>query len=361
MGRSLGRVGLALSAALLTAATPGAPVLPRYPVVRAERLLAFPADHGAHPDYRTEWWYVTGWLRTEDGRDLGFQITFFRSRLAVDQRNPSVFAPRQILFAHAGLSDPALGRLLHDGRIARQGLGLAQASTTDADIVIDDWRLRRGPDNRIAARAHGRDFALDLAFAPTQSVLLQGDKGFSRKGPLRSQASHYYSLPHLAVSGSVTEGRRRVTVSGQAWMDHEWSSTLLDPKAVGWDWVALNLDDGGALTAFKVRDAAGAAIWSGGILRAADGSVTRFGPADVRFTTERIWRSPRTGGRYPVQREVVVRTPAGERRWRLTPLFEDQELDSRATGGPVYWEGAVRTPQGRGYLELTGYVAPLRL
>ena len=357
----LTRVGLALSAALLIAAAPAGPVLPRYPVVRADRPLVFPTDHGAHPDYRTEWWYVTGWLRTEDGRDLGFQVTFFRSRLAVDQRNPSAFAPRQILFAHAGLSDPNVGRMLHDGRIARQGLGLAQASTTDADIAIDDWRLRRGLDNRIAARAHGRDFALDLTFAPTQPILLQGDNGFSRKGPLKTQASHYYSLPHLAVSGSVTEGRKRLKVSGEAWMDHEWSSTLLDPSAVGWDWVALNLDDGGALTAFKVRDARGAAIWSGGILRAPDGSVSQLGPADVSFTTERVWRSPRTGGRYPVQREVVVRTPAGDRRWRLTPLFDDQELDSRATGGPIYWEGAVRTPQGRGYLELTGYVAPLSL
>jgi predicted secreted hydrolase len=110
-----------------------------------------------------------------------------------------------------------------------------------------------------------------------------------------------------------------------------------------------------------VRTAAGQPIWAGGSFRAANGVTTPLGPADVRFRTERVWRSPRTGGRYPVEREVAVRTPAGERRWRLTPLFDDQELDSRRTGGPVYWEGAVRTPGGRGYLELTGYVAPLRM
>ena len=144
-------------------------------------------------------------------------------------------------------------------------------------------------------------------------------------------------------------------------MDHEWSSTLLDPSAVGWDWVALNLDDGGALTAFAVRDAAGRAVWAGGSLRAANGATTPLGPGDVSFSTNRIWRSPRTGGRYPVAREIAIRTPAGSRRFRLTPLFDDQELDSRATGGPIYWEGAVRTPGGRGYLELTGYVAPLKL
>ncbi|MDO8802113.1 carotenoid 1,2-hydratase [Phenylobacterium sp.] len=352
---------LALLTWLLTAAAPGKPVLPVFPEVRAGQPLTFPADHGSHPDYRTEWWYVTGWLKTEDGRDLGFQVTFFRSRLSVDQRNPSAFAPKQILFAHAGLSDPKVGKLLHDGRMARQGLGLAEAATTDADIVIDDWRLKGGADGRFVAKAAGADFTLDLAFTPSQPVLLQGDRGFSRKGPLPAQASHYYSLPHLRVSGSVLQGRRRVKVTGEAWLDHEWSSTLLDPKAVGWDWVGLNLDDGGALTAFRVRDADGNALWAGGSLRAQDGATVPLGPKDVTFTTERIWRSPRTGGRYPVQRELIVRTPGGERRWRLTPLFDDQELDSRRTGGPVYWEGAVRAPGARGYLELTGYVSPLKM
>lgn len=361
MARTLKLASLALLAWMLTAAAPGKPLLPVFPEVRAGQTLSFPADHGAHPDYRTEWWYVTGWLKTEDGRDLGFQVTFFRSRLSVDQRNPSAFAPKQILFAHAGLSDPKVGKLLHDGRMARQGLGLAEASTTDADIVIDDWRLKRGADGRFVAKAIAADFTLDLAFAPSQPVLLQGDRGFSRKGPLPLQASHYYSLPHLKVSGSVLQGRKPMKVTGEAWLDHEWSSTLLDPKAVGWDWVGLNLDDGGALTAFRVRDAGGNALWSGGSLRAADGKTAHLGPDDVTFTTERIWRSPRTGGRYPVQRELIVRTPAGERRWRLTPLFDDQELDSRRTGGPVYWEGAVRAPGARGYLELTGYVSPLKM
>lgn len=361
MGRGLKPVGLAVLAALLIAAAPDAPVMPVFPPVRPDQALSFPADHGAHPDYRTEWWYVTGWLKTQDGRDLGFQVTFFRSRLSVDQRNPSAFAPKQILFAHAGLSDPRLGRLLHDGRMARQGLGLAQAKVGDADIIIDDWRLTRGPNDRFQARAKAADFTLDLAFAPTQPVLLQGDRGFSRKGPLPSQASHYYSLPHLKVSGNVIQGGKQLKVTGEAWLDHEWSSTLLDPKAVGWDWVGLNLDDGGALTAFRVRDVAGQTVWAGGSLRSAGGATARLGPGDVSFTTERVWRSPRTGGRYPVQRELVVRTPAGERRWRLTPLFDDQELDSRRTGGPVYWEGAVRAPGARGYLELTGYVSPLKM
>ena len=356
-----------LAAALLAAAAPGpggdpvGPVLPAYAPVVAGRPLTFPRDHGAHPEFRTEWWYVTGWLKTQDGRDLGFQVTFFRSRLPVDQRNPSAFAPKQILFAHAALSDPRLGRLQHDGRIAREGLGLAGAALGDADVAILDWRLARGPDNRFRARTVGRAFGLDLVFAPTQPVLLQGDQGFSRKGPQPGQASYYYSLPQMGVSGSIVRDGRRQTVTGRAWLDHEWSSTLLDPRAVGWDWIGLNLDDGGALTAFRVRDRGGRALWAGGSLRTAGGIVTRLGPGDVAFQTERIWRSPATGGRYPVQQELTITLPTGVRRFRLTPLFDSQELDSRRTGGPVYWEGAVSAPGARGYLELTGYVSPLRM
>jgi predicted secreted hydrolase len=145
-------------------------------------------------------------------------------------------------------------------------------------------------------------------------------------------------------------------------MDREWSSTLLDPRAVGWDWTGLNLPDGGALMAFQVRAADGTPLWAGGTLRAADGRTRRFAPGEVRFTAVRRWRSPRTGGVYPVEQEVAVALPGGERRWRLTPLMDDQELDSRASGGPVYWEGAVQAPDGaRGYLELTGYVGALKL
>ena len=343
------------------AAAPDRPVLPDYSEVRPGVVLAFPRDHGAHPAFRTEWWYVTGWLDAGGGQKLGFQVTFFRSRPPTDQRNPSAFAPHQILFAHAAISDPNVGRLLHDQRAARAGFGLAEAAVSDADVVIDDWRLRRAPDGRILAKTPGRDFSLDLAFTPTQPVLLQGQEGYSRKGPRPDQASHYYSLPHLKVSGSIKRGRRTEKVSGEAWLDREWSSTLLDTRAVGWDWVGLNLDDGGALMAFQVRDAAGRAVWAGGSLRRPTGEVTHFRPQDVTLSVERRWRSPRTGGVYPVERTLAVRLPEGARRWRIRPLFDDQELDSRAAGGPIYWEGAVATQGGRGYLELTGYVQPLKL
>lgn len=346
---------------LLVSAAPAAAQAPTYPAVRPGVALRFPADHGAHPDFRTEWWYVTGWLRAEGGDELGFQVTFFRSRPPVEPANPSAFAPKQILFAHAAISDPALGRLMHGQRIARAGFGLAEAATGDMDLSIDDWRLRRTPEGRYVTKVAGDGFLLDLVFAPTQPVLLQGEGGFSRKGPLPGQASHYYSVPQLKASGSVIRNGKAVKVTGAAWLDREWSSTLLDPAAVGWDWVGLNLDDGGALMAFQVRDTAGRALWAGGSLRSRDGTVARFAPSEVKFGSLRSWRSPRTGAVYPIERTVAVRTPQGERRWTLKPLFDDQELDSRASGGPVYWEGAVRTEGGRGYLELTGYASPMKL
>jgi predicted secreted hydrolase len=229
------------------------------------------------------------------------------------------------------------------------------------DVVLDDWSLKRGIDDRIHTRAVGKDFALDLTFAPSQPILLEGENGFSRKGPLPAEASHYYSIPHLAISGTVQRGSRDIPVKGTAWLDREWSSAYLDPKAVGWDWVGLNLNDGGAVMAFQIRDAMGRALWAGGTLRNASGQTTRFAPKDVSLMVARRWRSPRTGTDYPVEQVLRLRLPGATRQWRIMPLFDDQELDSRAGGGPVYWEGAARVEGGRGYLELTGYFKPLKM
>ncbi|MDB5686882.1 MAG: hypothetical protein JWR77_1471 [Rhizorhabdus sp.] len=332
-----------------------------YPVVRPGMAFRFPADHGAHPDYRTEWWYVTGWLRTADGRDMGFQVTFFRVRPQGDPGNPSRFAPNQILFAHAGLSDPATGRLLHGERTARAGFGLAGARIGDTDVHIRDWNLRRLPGGDFASTVVARDFTLSLRFRATQPIMLQGEAGYSRKGADPTQASHYYSIPHLRVAGNVLREGRSERVTGEAWLDREWSSSYLAGGAVGWDWTGLNLDDGSALMAFRIRGKDGRTSWAGGSLRRADGRIVRFAPGDVAFTPLRRWRSPHTDGIYPVAQRLTVRLPEGVRHFPLTPLFPDQELDGRRAGMPAYWEGAVRTTGGRGYLELTGYAAPLNM
>jgi predicted secreted hydrolase len=345
-----------LAAASLTASAP----VP-YPVVRPGIALRFPRDHGAHPLFRTEWWYVTGWLRTADGADLGFQVTFFRSRPSTDPANPSRFTAGQVLFAHAALSDPRIGRLLHGERSARAGFGLAGAGTADADVTIRDWRLRRYADGHWATQVAAPDFAFALTFAPTQPPLPQGQGGFSRKGPQPDAASYYYSVPHLKVAGTVRRGGTAVAVTGEAWLDREWSSNYLQGDAQGWDWTGLNFDDGSALMAFRIRRKTGATLWAGGSLRRADGTTTVLAPGDVVFRPLARWRSPATGAVYPVKQELSVRLPDGVRRWVLTPLFAAQELDARRSGLPVYWEGAVRTAGGHGYLELTGYNRALRM
>jgi predicted secreted hydrolase len=338
-------------------------------IVAPGARIALPRDFGAHPDFRTEWWYVTGSLNVPGVPEpFGFQLTFFRSRTDVRPDHPSAFAARQILFAHAALTDPVASKLRHDQRIARAGFGIAQTSELDTDVQLRGWSLKReGAVGRHRYRARidaaAQGFGFDFQFAATQRVLLQGDAGLSRKGPDASQASYYLSEPQLAVGGTLTLAGRAQAVTGRAWLDHEWSESLLHPEAVGWDWIGMNLDDGGALTAFRLRRKDGSALWAGGSLRAADGRLRVFGADEVRFEPLRVWASPATQARYPVHWRLA--TPAGS--FEVRARLDAQELDSRASTGTVYWEGlsdlfdAQGRRVGRGYLELTGYASPLRL
>ncbi len=325
-----------------------------YPPVESGRRLIFPRDHGAHPDYRTEWWYVTGWIESS-GVARGFQVTFFRSRPGMQEDNESAFAPKQLIFAHAAIADAANGRLIYDERVGREGFGLAYANSSDTDVGIDGWTLSRS-GGEYHTRIVADDFAFDLSFVPTQPVLLQGRDGFSSKGPRPDEASYYYSLPHLRVEGTIQFDGETAAVSGEAWLDHEWSSQYLSPAAQGWDWLSINLADGGALMAFRMRARSGGTLWAGGSVRHRDGTLSILSPGDVEFEPTRLWRSPRTGIEYPVE----MRVRAGRYDVELVPLMDDQELDSSASTGILYWEGAVRASAGgqrvgRGYLELTGY------
>ena len=333
---------------------PYAQVVPGY-------RIRFPDDEGSHPQFRTEWWYVTGWLRHDAREALGFQITFFRARPQADERNPSAFAPRQLMIAHAALSDAKRGSLAHDQKIARSGLGLADAAEGGTRVWIDDWSLVQEKAS-YRARVPAREFVMDFIFTPTQPPLLHGDAGLSRKGPNPESASYYYSIPQLRVDGTLTEGDRGHAVSGSAWLDHEWSSSYMDERASGWDWIGLNFDDGGALMAFRMRDRSGAKFWAGGAYRAPGGQRTVFAPDDVEFIPVESWRSARTGAAYPVRWRVT----AGGMELAIEPLMFDQEHDTRASVGTVYWEGAVTASRdgkiaGRGYLELTGYWRPMKL
>jgi predicted secreted hydrolase len=351
------------------AASPVFGATPEFAAVTPDHPVTLPDDTGAHPAFRTEWWYATGWLTTPDHQPLGFQITFFRSSTGHSAADPSAFAPSQLIIAHAALSDPAFGRLAHDQRIARQGFGLAYAKPANTDVKLDAWKITRATDGHYDVVANANGFSLHLALTPTQAPLIEGERGYSRKGRRPEQASYYYSEPQLRVTGSVvrpnaagTSSHGDTAVTGMAWLDHEWSSTLLDTDAAGWDWLGANLADGSALMAFKVRARDGHAIWTHAALRSRDGGVTTFAADQVDFTPVRTWRSERTNTSYPVSMSVKT----GALRWQLNPLMDDQELDSRQSTGAVYWEGAVRLSRegvvvGEGYLELTGYASTLRL
>ncbi|MEJ7931342.1 carotenoid 1,2-hydratase [Ramlibacter sp. AN1015] len=327
------------------------------------RTLVFPRDHGAHPDFRTEWWYITGHARAGSGREFGFQVTFFRSRVDVAQSIDSRFAARQLVFAHAAVSDLEAERLWHDQRIARAGFGIAEAAEDDTRVRLRDWSLVRQPDGTYLAALPAQDFGIALRFEPTQPLLLQGAQGLSRKGPDAAQASYYYSQPQLRATGTLRVRQRSFEVQGRAWLDHEWSEELLHPQAVGWDWVGMNLLDGGALTAFRLRSADGGTVWDGGSWRPQGGAARIFAAGETRFEPLAWWSSPESNARYPVRWALTC--PAG--RFTVRALLPNQELDSRASTGAVYWEGlaelldAQERRVGLGYLEMTGYAGRLRL
>ena len=372
-------------ALLALAAGPGLPSFAApQPGQEAPPALAFPRDLGSHPASRTEWWYITGYASSgsaEAARTYGFQLTFFRSRVEQTQAMDSRFAARNLLFAHAAITDVAGKHFWHDQRITREGFGVASASQDDTAVRLRDWSLLR-QNGRYEARIQASDFSILLSFSETQGLLLQGEHGLSRKGPEARQVSHYYSKPQLAFEGELQiqgkpvrlsgEGSRSANSdfkpgSGAAWLDHEWSDSFLHPQAVGWDWIGINLFDGSALTAFRLRDKSGTTLWDGGSFRHPKVGQGKkpyvFARGETVFQPVRGWKSALTQASYPV--EWLLRTPADN--YVLKALVDNQELDSRNSTGAVYWEGLCdlfdsnRRHIGRGYLEMTGYAKPLVL
>ncbi len=329
------------------------------------KTLVFPRDRGAHPDFKTEWWYITGHAKSSAsprGGEFGFQLTFFRSRIDSTQAMTSKFAAKQLLFAHAAITDVQGKKLWHDQRIARDGFGVATSSESDMAIKLRDWSLK-ADGSTYTAELPASDFGLKLQFNETQAVLLQGKNGLSRKGPEAKQASYYYSQPQLATTGSLRVQGKTFDVQGTAWLDHEWSQELLAPGVIGWDWIGMNLLDGSALTAFRLRDKDGGAVWDGGSFRSAKNDLYVFSKGEVIFKPVRSWTSPLTQTTYPV--EWIVRTPADS--YTVKAMIDNQELDSRQSTGSIYWEGLSELIDsngkkvGSGYLEMTGYSKPLQM
>jgi predicted secreted hydrolase len=324
--------------------------------------LVFPRDHGAHPEFRTEWWYLTGWLG-QGPSAVGFQLTFFRSRTQHAPENPSRLAPSQLLFAHAAMAVGPENLFMHANRAGRLNGSSLRASTADTDVQFEDWHLRRvqgQASETYEGRFADKDFSLSFEASTAQKVMLRGRDGFSQKGPRPEQASHYYSRAPLRVHAKAQWSQQKKSLQGQAWLDHEWSSQLLMPGAVGWDWLGINLLDGGTLMAFRIRNQQSESIYDHIDARDREGRpVKTWQP--LRWQARGSWRSKSLID-YPIPMDLVV----GTEHYRLVPLMLAQEVDARASTGGFYWEGAVSLMQGErllghGFLELTGYGEPLRL
>ena len=322
------------------------------------RPFSFPADQGPHPDFRTEWWYYTGNLHTAAGRAIGFELTFFRVALAPGAVvRASAWATREVYIAHFAVSDVA-GRRFHAfSRSSREALGLAGAAASPFHVWVDDWSAEGdGPSARL--RAADGDVAIDLAVSATKPAVAQGDRGLSRKGSEPGNASFYYSSPRMRAQGTVRLGPETLDVSGDAWMDREWSTSALGHDVEGWDWFALQLADGRELMFYLLRRRDGTvAPFSAGTLVAADSATRALAASDVRIDTLAHWTSTRSGVRYPARWRLSV--PSAALQLQIEPRLADQEL----IVGTRYWEGAVtvtgsadgRPIAGQGYVELVGY------
>lgn len=342
---------------------------------RAEgvRDLSFPLDHGPHLDYQTEWWYYTGNLQAENGRRFGFQLTFFRRALQPPAQMPrrnSDWATSQVYMAHFALSDITGGKFHAFERLSRGAAGLAGAQAEPFRVWLEDWHVEQIPGRtdecpersaspcayRLYAAQNGIILELDLL--DQKGPILQGDQGYSQKGAQPGQASYYYSLTRLQLSGKVTLEGQTFQMVGTGWMDHEWSTSVLSQEQVGWDWFSLQFEDGSELMVFQIRRADDSVDpFSSGTLVTADGRTIRLGKDDFSIEVTGRWVSPNSGAVYPAG--WIIRAPSEGIELEIEPHLADQELNVSY----AYWEGAVWVTglkdgvraAGNGYVELTGY------
>jgi predicted secreted hydrolase len=324
--------------------------------------LSFPRDYGPHPDFQTEWWYYTGNLETAEGRRFGYQLTFFRRAVqpaAERADRSSAWATEQVYLAHFTLTDVSGQRFRAFERLERGSAGLAGATgEPNYSVWLRDWSVEQvGPDQYRLRAAEG-DAGLDLILTDARGIILQGEQGYSRKGPEPGNASIYYSQTRLEAQGTVTVGEDRFTVSGLSWLDREFSTSVLSQGQVGWDWFSVQLDNNSELMVYVLRRADGSVDeYSKGIYIAPDGSTRLLQRDDFSITSTGKWTSPHSGGVYPSGWKVLV--PGAGLELEIEPLLKDQELNLSF----IYWEGAVRvtgssagqTVNGVGYVELTGY------
>jgi predicted secreted hydrolase len=332
------------------------------------RPLAFPADHAPHDGVRTEWWYVTANLADEQGNGLGLHFTLFRNALRPDApARVSSLGATHAWMGHLAFTDLARGEHRAFERFSREAPGLAGHEPNPWRVHLEDWELvgaegfgERGGDPRepgFRLRAGAGDERIELSLSSAKPLVLQGQDGYSRKGPEPGNASLYYSATRLVAQGQWTSGGRTREVRGHAWLDREWSTSVLPAGTVGWDWLSLQLLDGRELMLYRLRTADGeASAFSQGTLVGLDGAPRDLGPTAFELGPLETWTSERSGARYPVAWRA--RVPGEDLDLRIAARLDDQELDLTVR----YWEGAVEALDaesgeraGLGFLELTGY------
>jgi len=310
--------------------------------------LTFPRDHGAHPDAPVEWWYWTGHLSDRAGKAYGFQLTFFRVR--------------ELHLAHFAWTDASRREFRYDEKMHLGLPGVASADERRLDVSNEDWSARESAGGVHFLEASGPAGDLRLTLTPARPPVLHGKNGLSRKGPGAREFSRYVSITRLAAKGSLVRGAKSEPLTGTAWFDHEWGSGVLPAEAAGWDWFALQLDDGSELMLYRMRRADGSATpFSSGTFVPARGAAVPLAWSDVRLRQTRAWRSPRSKARYPAGWRIAVGSIGLD--VGIEPLVADQELETPGSTGVTYWEGACavkgvrggRPITGRAYVELTGY------
>ena len=324
-----------------------------------KRMFQFPQDHSSHPDFRNEWWYITGNLSDKNNNHYGYQVTLFRIALTPQPPDSeSNWATNQVWIAHVALSDVSDNSHWHDQRLARGALGLAGQSKQPFRVWLEDWQIIGTAQGEFPWEINfqTKQFGLKLKLNSRKPIVLQGDKGLSQKSSEAGNASYYYSLTRLQTVGEIIKDNRHLEVSGWSWLDREWSTSALGSEQVGWDWFSLQLDDQHELMFYRLRKENGETdSHSAGKWILPDGGTQSLLANDVIMTPLRYWTSP-SGRRYPISWRLEI--PSLQQQFIVDALIKDQEMAT----GIYYWEGAVQVASavtnellGYGYLEMTGY------
>jgi predicted secreted hydrolase len=324
--------------------------------------LSFPKDFASHPEYRIEWWYYTGNLRSADGNHWGYQLTFFRIGIDFKPENPSKWAVRDLFMAHLAVTDIDGQNYRFAERLNRAGPGWAGADTELYRVWNEDWEATLDAQGRHRLRARDKRMGLDLTLESLKLPVLHGDRGHSQKGSQEGNASHYYSLTRMSTQGEIQIEGETIPVEGLSWMDHEFGTSFLEEQQVGWDWFSIQLDDGSELMLFQLRREDGSIDpRSSGTLVDVQVGKRSIGASQFELTPGQRWRSADSGAEYPT--EWTIQIPDQRIVLNVKAALANQELRTERSTGVTYWEGAVeisgvkggKAVRGLGYLEMTGY------